>query len=137
LQRKTAIKQFFGMTSVWHSLALNVAGKLMGTRFGALLTEMQRAQWLPIEELRERSEARLVPLLRHAAENVPFYRKMYDRLALPSDNFSVRDLLRLLDDEMIISVEAVMEIPPEKSGKRPIIRSNLGPASQQCCPEAV
>jgi phenylacetate-CoA ligase len=34
------------------------------------------------------------------------------------------DLSRLLDDEMIISVEAVREIPTEKSGKRPIIKSN-------------
>jgi len=36
--------------------------------------ELNRAQWLSTEELRRRSEARLARLLRHAAENVPFYR---------------------------------------------------------------
>jgi phenylacetate-CoA ligase len=36
--------------------------------------ELNRAQWLPTEELRARSQARLARLLHHAAENVPFYR---------------------------------------------------------------
>jgi phenylacetate-CoA ligase len=36
--------------------------------------ELQRAQWLSPEELRQRAEARQARLLRHAAENVPFYR---------------------------------------------------------------
>jgi phenylacetate-CoA ligase len=39
-----------------------------------MLREFNRAQWLPAEELRRRSEARLVRLLRHAVRNVPFYR---------------------------------------------------------------
>lgn len=36
--------------------------------------ELKRAQWLSTEELRQRTEARRARLLRHAAENVPFYR---------------------------------------------------------------
>jgi phenylacetate-CoA ligase len=36
--------------------------------------ELNRAQWLPAEELRRRSEVLRARLLRHAAENVPFYR---------------------------------------------------------------
>jgi phenylacetate-CoA ligase len=36
--------------------------------------ELNRTQWLPGEELRVRSQARLARLLHHAAENVPFYR---------------------------------------------------------------
>lgn len=84
------------MTNVWHSLAVNVAGKLIGNRFGALLTEMQRTQWLTTEELRARSEARLVPLLRHAKQNVPFYRELRDQIALASDTLSIRDQLRAL-----------------------------------------
>ncbi len=38
------------------------------------LLELNRAQWLPTEELRRRSEARRLRLLRHAVQNVPFYR---------------------------------------------------------------
>jgi hypothetical protein len=40
------------------------------------------------------------------------------------------DLSRLLDNEMIVSVEAVTEIPTEKSGKRPIIKVNQDPTVQ-------
>src|SRR5687767_7613069 len=36
--------------------------------------EFNRVQWLPAEELRRRSEARLARLLCHAVQNVPFYR---------------------------------------------------------------
>jgi phenylacetate-CoA ligase len=39
-----------------------------------MLRELNRAQWLPPDELRLRSEAKLARLLRHAAQNVPFYR---------------------------------------------------------------
>jgi phenylacetate-CoA ligase len=46
------------------------------------LRELDRAQWLPPEELRRRSEARLARLLRHATEHVPFYRGL-DRDRLP------------------------------------------------------
>jgi phenylacetate-CoA ligase len=38
------------------------------------LRELERAQWLSATELRRRSEARRARLLRHAAQNVPFYR---------------------------------------------------------------
>jgi len=45
------------------------------------LRELNRAQWLSTEELLRRSEARRARLLRHAAENVPFYRGLdHDRL---------------------------------------------------------
>jgi hypothetical protein len=47
--------------------------------------EFNRAQWLPAEELHQRSEARLARLLRHAVENVPFYR------GLSSDRLPVMD----------------------------------------------
>jgi phenylacetate-CoA ligase len=38
-----------------------------------MLHEFNRAQWLPAEELRRRSEARMARLLRHAVQNVAFY----------------------------------------------------------------
>ncbi|HKY41662.1 MAG TPA: hypothetical protein VJM50_01100 [Pyrinomonadaceae bacterium] len=56
-------------------------------------------------------------------------------LVVPSNNWDEHrreqiriDLERLLDNEMIVSVEAVTEIPTEKSGKRPIIKFNQNPA---------
>jgi phenylacetate-CoA ligase len=43
-------------------------------RIARAFRELSRAQWLSPAELRQRSEARRGRLLRHALENVPFYR---------------------------------------------------------------
>ena len=83
----------------------------MGSRLSALLTEMQRTQWLPTAELRARGEARLVPLLRHATQNVPFYRELRDRLVLGSNDLNVRDHLRALP---VVSKAFYRERGPEK-----------------------
>jgi phenylacetate-CoA ligase len=57
---------------------------------------MQAAQWLPMQELQRRSEARLAPLLAHAARHVPFYRELYRQLNLQPDALqSIADLQRL------------------------------------------
>jgi phenylacetate-CoA ligase len=60
------------------------------------LGEMRRAQWLPPEELQTRAEGRLAALLRHAAENVPFYRDFYRDHGLAVDALrTVNDLSQL------------------------------------------
>ena len=61
---------------------LKIGSAMVGRRFTSALDEMQRAQWLPGNVLQERTESRLSRLLRHAAENVPFYREAYRRLDL-------------------------------------------------------
>ena len=54
---------------------------------------MKRAQWLPGHELQRRAEARLLPLLRHAMANVPFYRDYCDHNGIsPSELRGVADL---------------------------------------------
>lgn len=78
------------------TVAFEVGGKLVGGRFTELFKEMRRVQWLPAEELQARSNARLSALLKHAAENVPFYQQEYRRLGLaPDDLRNVNDLTRL------------------------------------------
>ena len=54
---------------------------------------MQRVQWSATGDLQARSEARLRSLLRHAAENVPFYQK----LQLKSDDFHAFPVLAKAD----------------------------------------
>ncbi|HKZ79600.1 MAG TPA: hypothetical protein VJ124_15095 [Pyrinomonadaceae bacterium] len=57
---------------------------------------MQRTQWLTAEELQARNNARLSAILKHAAENVPFYARAYKRLGLASYELrNVKDLSRL------------------------------------------
>lgn len=75
---------------------LKIGSAVVGRRFTSALDEMQRAQWLPANIVKERMESRLARLLRHAAENVPFYRDVYRRLDLsPGQLQTVSDLQQL------------------------------------------
>jgi phenylacetate-CoA ligase len=75
------------------SFLLYGAARLVGRRFADAWQEMLRAQWLPTNELKARNEERLGALLRHSAENVPFYRTLYRKLGLaPTDLRTARDL---------------------------------------------
>lgn len=76
--------------------ALTVGSKLPGQGVAKTLRELQRDQWLSAEELRIRNRIRLQSLLKHTAENVPFYRNLYQRFGLASDELrSVTDLSAL------------------------------------------
>jgi phenylacetate-CoA ligase len=78
------------------TVAFEIGSRLVGGGFTEEFKEMQRAQWLTADELQARSNARLSALLRHAAENVPFYREEYQRLGLVLNELrTVNDLTRL------------------------------------------
>lgn len=69
---------------------------MVGRRFTYALNEMQRAQWLPANILKARTESRLGRLLQHAAQNVPFYREAYRRIGLSPDQLrTISDLQQL------------------------------------------
>lgn len=75
---------------------MTIASMTLGSRFADSFKEMRRIQWLPREELHVRSEKRLESLLKHAAENVPFYRDLYRRLGLKADELrTITDLQAL------------------------------------------
>jgi phenylacetate-CoA ligase len=77
-------------------MLLTAGGRVVGGRFLEALGEMRRAQWLSPEELQARAEDRLARLLRHAAENVPFYRDFYRSRGLAADALrAVSDLAQL------------------------------------------
>jgi phenylacetate-CoA ligase len=58
------------------SAALWCGRTLAGGLFTSSMREMEAAQWLAPEELARRNEQKLGRLLRHAADNVPFYRDL-------------------------------------------------------------
>jgi len=72
---------------------LNTAAVPLGLRFVDALNEMQRVQWSSTEQLQARSETRLRSLLKHAAENVPFYQKLH----LNGDEFHAFPILAKAD----------------------------------------
>jgi len=63
----------------------------------AVLQQLQESQWWPPEVLRARQAEQLGPLLRHAAQTVPGYRKLYRRADLAGDPFEVLARLPLLE----------------------------------------
>jgi phenylacetate-CoA ligase len=86
----------------------HLVGAVVGRRFSTALRELEELQWHTPEAVQARSEARLGPLLRHAAQNVPFYRETYRRLGLaPDDLRSIRDLARL----PVVSKAVIRSLP--------------------------
>jgi phenylacetate-CoA ligase len=62
----------------------------------AYLKELERSQWCSFDELMDLQGTALSRLLRHAHENVPYYRKKLERAGLhPSDVRRVEDLGKL------------------------------------------
>jgi phenylacetate-CoA ligase len=85
-----------GLRASLNALAPKAAGALLGCDLVGALGEMRLAQWLSPEELQLRAEARLAGLLRHAAENVSFYRDFYRSRGLAVDALrTVSDLAQL------------------------------------------
>ncbi len=82
--------------SVASAAALRLAGPLVGGGFLSALEESKRVQWLTPDELRARGETRLAALLRHAAENVPFYRDHYRRQGWAPDELRTTENLQAL-----------------------------------------
>jgi phenylacetate-CoA ligase len=57
---------------------------------------LQRLQWLPHEELERRAFAKLLPLLMHAYEQVPYYRTLFEQSGThPRDLTGIADLAKL------------------------------------------
>lgn len=69
---------------------------LRGTKTMKRLEELERTQWWPREGIRELQAERLGTLLAHCRDSVPYYRSLFDRLALnPRDMRGPEDLARL------------------------------------------
>ncbi len=77
-------------------VAFGFARVLLGRRFLDALDALERAQWMDATELQARTETRLARLLKHAAENVPFYGEVCRRLGLTPDDLKTLRELRAL-----------------------------------------
>ena len=65
---------------------------------------LSETQWWGTEELKNFQSEQLIKLIHHCYTNVPFYRKMFERLQLtPNDFYDVEELrlLPLLDKETV------------------------------------
>lgn len=77
-------------------LVFTMASAFVGGDFADSLNDMKNAQWSTRDEAHARSEIRLGELLKHAAENVPFYRELYQHRGItPDELHTVTDLQAL------------------------------------------
>jgi phenylacetate-CoA ligase len=76
--------------------ALPVDVLKFGPHFSKTLAELERSQWYTKEQFDAMQSGKLKALIRHAYENVPYYRKTFDRLKLtPEDIKTPADLKKL------------------------------------------
>lgn len=102
------------------NLLMTIASVPLGLRFVESLNEMRRVQWFAREDLLGRGEARLGLLLAHAAENVPFYRDLYQRMGLKPDELHRISDLQVLP---IFTKSAYRQCEPES-----LFASNVSPS---------
>jgi phenylacetate-CoA ligase len=90
------------MSPAWsRSLASTVYGFLKNRReltpqFTSILAGLEESQWLPSDRLRTLQAERLRALVRHAATNVPYYRRVFAEHGLSPSQVQTPDDLSLL-----------------------------------------
>jgi phenylacetate-CoA ligase len=86
-------ERFFNKDSVNGTI---LSALLYYRHFHQLRSLLKRSQWWTSEQLIEYQNERLRKLVIHAYDNVPFYRRSFDKVGLrPSDVYSVHDLYKL------------------------------------------
>lgn len=79
-----------------------------GAMFEKMLSELEKSQWYPLQELKILQREKLRMVVAHAYENVPYYSSLFKRLHLrPCDIKDERDLYKI----PAISKKDVMEKP--------------------------
>ncbi len=78
------------------SIGMPIVGRLIGWPVSAKLRELNRSQWWPEDWLRALQSEKLVRLVRHAYETVPFYRQLFDAHGIsPSEIRGLDDYSKL------------------------------------------
>lgn len=78
--------------------------RVMKYKTSKCLDELRKTQWLSEEELKKFQWVRLEKILRHAYRSVPFYKNLFDEIAIDVENgISIEDFFKipLLNKEMI------------------------------------
>jgi phenylacetate-CoA ligase len=97
------------VSNVTHSTFFSVKASVVdvikfGPPFSRVLEELETSQWYTGEQFAEIQERKLRALIRHAYENVRYYRRLFDQLRLkPDDIANPGDLKKLpvLDKETV------------------------------------
>ena len=69
---------------------------IYGLKFAKYYKWLMKTQWLPPEELEELQNKRLQIIIKHAYENVPYYRRIFDERGLKPEDIQTKEDLKLL-----------------------------------------
>lgn len=69
---------------------------IYGIKFPKYYKWLIKTQWLPTEELEELQNEKLRTIIRHAYENVPYYRRIFDDRGLKPEDLQTKEDLKLL-----------------------------------------
>jgi phenylacetate-CoA ligase len=96
------IQTFYNKSPYWlqHILLNTYAFRIHQERYGKpfirAFGELDRTQWFSQSQINEYQNKRLKEIVKHAYENVPFYKKLYDKYAVrPEEIKDIRDISRL------------------------------------------
>ncbi|MCD6573137.1 MAG: phenylacetate--CoA ligase family protein [Thermoplasmata archaeon] len=67
-----------------------------GLKFAKYYKWLMKTQWLPPEELEELQNKMLQIIIKHAYENVPYYRRIFDERGLKPEDIQTKEDLKLL-----------------------------------------
>ena len=67
-----------------------------GLKFAKYYKWLMKTQWLPPEELEELQNKRLQIIIKHAYDNVPYYRRIFDERGLKPEDIQTKEDLKLL-----------------------------------------
>ncbi len=103
---------------VWHGRHCLPAA---GATLLALLFHLDRSQWLPLEQLRERQLQQLQVLVRHALATVPYYRERWSAAYDPAtpltlERFAALPLLTRRDLQERFEQLKSDSVPPDHGG---------------------
>ena len=88
--------RYLGHSAFLSAKGLAIRNLRGGRAFHRLLAELEERQWAPLAVKQEAQNAELRALVRHAYENVPYYRRSFDRHGVRPDAIEgVEDLPKL------------------------------------------
>ena len=88
--------RYLGHSAFLSAKGLAIRNLRAGPAFHRLLAELEESQWAPLAERQAAQDAELRAMVRHAYENVPHYRRSFDRHGVRPENIGgIDDLPKL------------------------------------------
>ena len=83
-------------SKITNRLVYPLGDRICGTHIVKSLNELREKQWWPPEQIQAEQNDKLARLIEHSYENVPYWRRLFDRSGLKPCDIKTKDDLRKL-----------------------------------------